>query len=622
MTRHHPRPRPPVPGASLKERLAGARVVFRQLPGTLRLVWDADRGGAVVIVALTIFLALLPAAIAWLGKLVVDGVVLAARSGDAAARARVLWLVAGEAGLMAIQLAGGRLVGLRRELLRGALGNLVNERILEKALQLELRHFEDSDVYDKMQNARREASSRPLSLAMQALAIGQHTVTLIALSGLLLRISPASVLVIIAASVPAFLAEARLSGESFRVWTWRAPEGRRLDYLEWILTRDSHVKEVKLYGLGPLVLGRYRRLFRKFFDEDRRIAVRRLRAGIGFGLVSLGAFYGMLALMAGRAARGAITLGDLTLYITVFRQGQAAVQSVLQAVGGLYEDALFMSNLFEYLGIPTAGEAPRLQPARTVARGRPQALELRGVSFRYPGQRDWALRDLSLTLAPGEKLGLVGENGAGKSTLVKLLLRLYDPTEGEIRYGGVDLRDLDPADLRSRVGAVFQDFVRYQFTAAENIGLGNPARVTDRDRVVDAARRGGADGVITALPMGYDTVLGGWFESGQELSSGQWQKLAVARAFMRDQAELLILDEPTAAIDAEAEHELVERFRALAADRTALVISHRFSTVRFADRIAVLHGGRLDELGSHRELMALDGRYAHLFNLQARGYLD
>jgi ATP-binding cassette, subfamily B, bacterial len=616
------RPRPPAAGASLKERLAGARIVFHQLPGTLRLVWEADHRGAVAVALFTLALALLPAAIAWVGKLIVDGVVLAARSGAAGDRDRVLWLVAGEAGLMALQMAGGRLVGLRRELLRASLGNLVNERILEKALRLELRHFEDSDVYDKMQNARREASSRPISLAMQTLAIAQHTVTLAALSGLLLRISPVSVLVIVAASVPAFLAEARLSGESFRVWTWRAPEGRRLNYLEWILTRDSHVKEVKLYGLGPLVLGRYRDLFRKFFDEDRRIAIRRLRAGIVFGLVSLGAFYGMFALMAARAARSGITLGDLTLYIGVFRQGQAAVQSVLAAVGGLYEDALFMSNLFAYLNIPTGGEAPRALPARTLARGRPHVLELRNVSFRYPGKIDWALRDLSLTLAPGEKLGLVGENGAGKSTLVKLLLRLYDPTEGEILYGGVDLRDLDPQDLRARVGAVFQDFVRYQFTAGENIGLGNPGSVEDRGRIAAAAERGGADSVISSLPKGYDTVLGGWFEAGHEISAGQWQKLAVARAFMRDEAEVLILDEPTAAIDAEGEHELFGRFQALAADRTAIVISHRFSTVRIADRIAVLHGGRLEELGSHRELMARDGRYAHLFNLQARGYLD
>ncbi|HEY6004354.1 MAG TPA: ABC transporter ATP-binding protein [Anaeromyxobacter sp.] len=619
---HSHLPPPPPDARTLRERLRGARTLFRQVPGTLRLVWEADAPGAVFVGALTLVLALLPAAIAWVGKLIVDGVVLAARTGAEPERARVLWLVAAELGLMSAQLAASRLVGHRRELLRGALGNRVNERILEKALELELRHFEDADVYDKMQNARREASARPLSLVMQVFAVAQNAVMLVALSGLLLRLSPASVLVIVAASIPAFFAEARLSGDSFRMWTWRAPEGRRLNYLEWILTRDTHVKEVKLFDLGPLILSRYRALFRKFFEEDRHLAVRRLKAGLAFGALSLLAFYGMYALMAARATRAEITLGDLTLYILVFRQGQGAIQAILQAVGAMYEDALFMSNLFDYLGIATGGEAPRARPPRAPARGHAEAIEIDRVSFRYPGKDGWALRELSLTIAPGEKLGLVGENGAGKSTLVKLLLRLYDPTEGEIRYGGVDLRDMDPRELRGRIGAVFQDFVRYQFTAAENVGVGSPPHVEDRPRIVEAARRGGAAPVIEALPRGYDTVLGGWFETGQELSAGQWQKLAVARAFMRDEAEVLIFDEPTAAIDAEGEHEMFQRFQALAADRTAIVISHRFSTVRIADRIAVLHGGRLEELGSHRDLLAVGGRYAHLFNLQAQGYLD
>ncbi|ACG73210.1 ABC transporter-related protein [Anaeromyxobacter sp. K] len=621
MTPRHARPPRPTADASFRGRIAGARTVFRQVPGTLRLVWDTDRRSAIAVAALTLVSALLPAAMAWIGKLIVDGVVASARSGLAADRVRVLWLVAAEAGLMGLQLALARLLGMLRELMRAGVGNVINERILEKAVELELRHFEDAEVYDKMQNARREASARPLSLAMQAFAIGQNAVTLAALSGLLLRLSPVSVLVIVAASIPAFVAEARLSAESFRVNTWRAPEGRKLNYLEWILTRDSHVKEVKLFGLGPLVLGRYRALFRKFFEEDRRIAIRRMRAGVAFGLVSLAAFYGMYALMAGRAAQGAITLGDLTLYIAVFRQGQGAVQAILSAMGGMYEDALFMSNLFAFLGIPTGGEAARVRPALSPPRGRPGALELRDVSFRYPGKQEWALRHVTLTLAPGEKLGLVGENGAGKSTLVKLLLRLYEPTEGAILYGGVDLRDMDPADLRSRIGAVFQDFVRYQFTAAENIGLGNPLHVDDRPRIEEAARRGGAEPVIDALPQRYDTVLGGWFERGHEISAGQWQKLAIARAFMRE-AEVLILDEPTASIDAEAEHELFHRFQALAAHRSAIVISHRFSTVRIADRIGVLHGGHLEELGTHQELIARDGRYAHLFHLQAQGYLD
>ncbi|HEX7487758.1 MAG TPA: ABC transporter ATP-binding protein, partial [Anaeromyxobacteraceae bacterium] len=612
---------PPSPRRSLGERAKDLRAAFRQVPATFDLVWRADRGGALLLASLTTVAAVLPAGIAWLGKLIVDAVVAASRSGGDARRVSVLVLA--ELGLMALSMAVGRLLGLERELLRARLGNVVNERILEKALELELRHFEDAEVYDKMQNARREASARPLSLVVQAFTIAQNAITLAALSALLVRLSPWSVLVVVASSIPAFLAEARLAAASFRLNSWRAPEARRLNYLEWILTRDSHVKEVKLFGLGPLVLGRYRALFTKFYAEDRRLALRRLASGIAFGLVSLAAFYAMYVLVAARAARSEISLGDLTLYLAVFRQGQGAVQSILSAMGAMYEDALYMTNLFAYLAIPAGGERPRLATPLTLPRGPPGRIELEHVSFRYPGRKDWALRDLSLAIEPGEKLGLVGENGAGKSTLVKLLLRLYDPTEGRIRYGGVDLRDMDVADLRARIGAVFQDFVRYQFTAAENIGLGSPEHVEDRPRIEEAARRGGAAALVEALPQQYDTVLGGWFESGQELSAGQWQKVAVARGFMRETAEVLLLDEPTAAIDAGAEHELFERFRQLAADRTAIVISHRFSTVRtMADRIAVLHGGRVEELGSHRELLEKDGRYAHLFRLQAQGYLD
>jgi ATP-binding cassette subfamily B protein/ATP-binding cassette subfamily C protein len=591
------------------------------VPATFALVGRADRGGAAVLAALTAVVALLPAGIAWTGKLIVDAVVAASRGEGAPGRVTRLVLL--ELGLMAASMAAGRLLGLARELLRARLGNAVNERILEKALELELRHFEDAEVYDKMQNARREASARPLSLVMQAFGIAQNAVTLTALSALLVRLSPWSVLVVVASSIPAFVAEARLAAASFRLNSWRAPEGRRLNYLEWILTRDSHVKEVKLFGLGPLVLARYRALFTKFYAEDRRLAWRRMAFGVLFGAVSLGAFYAMYALVAARAARAEISLGDLTLYLAVFRQGQGAVQAILSAMGSLYEDALYMSNLFAYLAIPTGGEAPRRRPPLAPPRGGPHRIELRDVSFRYPGRDAWALRGVTLALEPGEKLGLVGENGAGKTTIVKLLLRLYDPTEGAILYGGVDLRDMDVEDLRARIGGVFQDFVRYQFTAAENIGLGHPSHVEDRPRIEEAARRGGAADIVEALPKRYDTVLGGWFEAGQELSAGQWQKVAVARGFMREGAEVLVLDEPTAAIDAGAEHELFERFRALAADRTAIVISHRFSTVRtMADRIAVLHDGRVVELGSHRELLDLDGRYAHLFRLQAQGYLD
>ncbi|QSQ22224.1 ABC transporter ATP-binding protein [Pyxidicoccus parkwayensis] len=616
-------PRPPASPVpqSLLARLKNTGSLFRQLPGTFRLFWQASPRMAVLLGALTLVAALLPAAIAWVGKLIVDTVV-AASKGSVEARSHVYGLVGLEFGLMLGSAVVERGLTLTRELLRANLGNLLNERILQKALELELRHFEDSDTYDKMQNARREASSRPLSLVMQVFSIVRNGITLSTFAALLIALSPWSVAVLMAASVPAFIAEARLAAEGFRLYSWRAPEGRKLNYLEWILTRDNHVKEVKLFGLGPLVLGRYRTLFQKFFTEDRALAFKRMAWGLGLGLLSLAAFYGCYLYVAGRAAGGAISVGDMVLYLSVFRQGQAAFQGILTSIGSMYEDALFMSNLFMYLDIPTGGETARVLPPKSAASGHQNAIELRNLSFRYPGKDAWALKGVNLTLRPGQKLALVGENGAGKSTLVKLLLRLYEPTEGEILYGGVNVQDMDVEDLRRRFGAVFQDFVRYQFNVAENIGLGHVPALDDRNRIVRAAEEGGASTVIAALPNQYDTMLGGWFEKGQELSSGQWQKLAVARAFMRDDAEVLILDEPTASIDAEAEHALFERFQALAADRIAIVISHRFSTVRMADQIAVLHNGNVEELGSHDELMAKDGRYAHLFRLQARGYRD
>ena len=607
---------------TLRARLAATGSLFRQLPDTFRIFWRASPALALFLALLTGVGALLPAAIAWVGKLIVDAVVHAARTGAEADRAQALQWVGVELGLMAASAVVERCVGFVRELMRARMANALSERILEKALRLELRHFEDSELYDKMQNARREAGSRPLSLVMAAFTVVRSAVSLVSYGVLLVGLSPWSVVVLLAASVPAFVAEARLAGQSFRLLSWRAPEGRKLNYLEWLLTRDSTVKEVKVFGLGPLVLGRYRTLFSKFFDEDRRLALRRLGWGLGLGLLSLLAFYGCYAWVASRAARGAISLGDMVLYLSLFRQGQGAFQTMLTSIGSMYEDALFMSNLFDYLEVPSQGEQPRVLPARVAPRGRGNALELRNVSFRYAGKSAWALRDVNLTLRPGEKLGLVGENGAGKSTLVKLLLRLYEPTEGDILLGGVNLKDMDPAELRARFGAVFQDFVRYQFTAQENIGLGWVPAMDDRARVLRAAEEGGATEVLEQLPRGLDTMLGGWFEKGTELSAGQWQKLGVSRAFMRDEAEVLILDEPTASIDAAAEHALFERFQRLAADRIAIVISHRFSTVRMADRIAVLHQGEVEELGSHAELMARGGRYANLFELQARGYRD
>lgn len=616
------------PPATLPARALRAASVFRQVPGTFRLLWDASPGGTVLLAVLAAIGALIPAATAYVGKLIIDGVVTAAASGRPDDRARVLTWVALECALTAASTLVVRLEGYLRQVTGARLTNVLAERILAKALELELKHFEDSEVHDKMQNARREASARPLSLILKAFSVAQNTITLGAYAALVVSLSPWSIVILLLASIPSFVKEVRLAGESFTMNLWRAPDGRRLNYLEYILTRDSHVKEVKLFDLGELFLGRFRALFQKFFAEDTRLARRRMLWGTGLGFLSLAAFYACYGWVAGRAARAEISLGDMSLYLVVFRQGQSAFLGILTAIGAMYEDALFMSNLFTFLAIPTTAERARVEPPRTVPRGAPSvegrsgpgsALELRNVSFRYPGKEAWALRDLSLVIRPGEKVALVGENGAGKSTVVKLLMRLYAPNEGEILYGGVDIRDMDPRDLRGRIGAVFQDAVRFQLAIRENIGLGDAPRLQDRERIEVAAQRGGADAVAAALPQGYDTVLGGWFERGQELSGGQWQKVAVSRGFMRD-AEVLILDEPAASIDAEAEAELFARLKALTENRIAIVISHRFSTVRIADRIAVLHQGSLVELGSHDDLLALDGRYAHLFRLQARGY--
>ncbi|HWE24708.1 MAG TPA: ABC transporter ATP-binding protein [Myxococcales bacterium] len=594
---------------------------MRALPRVFQLVKDSSRSFAVGIIALMIGQSVIPAAMAWVGKLIVDAVVEAARTGSRADERRVVEYVLIEFGLMVVSTILSRGQALLRDLMRASLGNHVNTLILDKASTLELRHFEDADTYDKMQNARREASVRPLSLVLELASLGQQLLILASYAALLARLSWWSTLVIVAASLPAFFAEARFSGESFRLNSWRAPEGRRQNYLEWILTRDSHVKEVKIFGLAPLVLGRYRALFDKFYSEDRQLALRKSAAGLVLGALSLLAFYASYLYMADRAARARITLGDLTLYLAAFRQGQAAIQSALASIGSLYEDGLFVSNLFTYLDLQTSGEAPRARPS-TIAKGRSQTIEFRDVAFRYPGNDQYALRGVDLRIEPGEKLALVGDNGAGKSTLIKLLLRLYDPTQGAILYGGVDLRDFDPRDLRDRIGVLFQDYVRYQFTALENVGLGEVGAISDRPRIEAAVDQAGARSVIDSLPQKLDTMLGGWFEEGHELSGGQWQKIALARAFMRDDAELLVLDEPTASLDAEAEHDLFQRLKALAADRSAILISHRFSTVRTADRIAVLQNGRIAELGTHESLLARDGRYAHLFRLQASGYLS
>lgn len=587
----------------------------------MRWVYEADAFSTLVLLAVTVVLGLLPAVMSWVGKLIIDGVVLAAKTGDAADRTRAMQALATELALSLLLLAMRRTQTYLREAIRVRLSQLLNTRILNKALTLELSQFENAATYDVLQNAQKEAAGRPLSLALSTMTLIKSLLTLGGFAVLLWGLAWWSVVLLAVAAIPEFLAETRLSGDAFRLITWRVRDSRLLTYLEWVLTRDTHVKEVKVYGLGPMVLKRHAALLEKFKREDLALARRKMTLGTLFAGLSSVSFYVCYAAVGWRAALGLITVGDLTLAISAFRQGQGAFEDVLESVAGMYEDALFVSNLSLFFDLPADRVAgtKRLPPGRF-------PITLDHVSFRYPGQEAWAISDLSLTIAAGEKLALVGENGAGKSTLIKLLLGLYVPTEGSIRFGDLDVRELEPGELRARVAAVFQDFVRYQFTAGENIGLGDVDRLDATDAIDRAAQDSGAAEVIDGLPQRRDTTLGTWFEPAQDLSGGQWQKLAIARSFMRlssrngEGADLLILDEPTAAIDAAAEAALFERFKRLTVGRSAVIISHRFSTVRIADRIAVLEHGKLLELGSHDALLARGGRYAELFTLQAQGY--
>ncbi len=582
----------------------------------IALVWTTNRALTIALMVLTLVAGLLPGAIAYVGKLIVDGVVQAARSGLADERSHTLMYLGIEAGLIALQAGCKQGLALCQSLLRALLGHKVNVLILEKALTLDISHFEDSEFYDKMARARREASSRPLSLVGRTFGLVQDTLSLLAYGGLLLNFSAWAVLVLMVAAIPAFIAETRFAGEAFRLFRWRAPETRQQNYLEWLLSNDTTAMEVKLYQLGPMLLRRYRDIFRHLYGEDRALTIRRGLWSYLLGLLSTLAFYAAYVWIVLEAIAGTISLGDLTMYLVVFRQGQATFASVLSAIGGMYEDSLYLSNLYEYLEQPIA--KPVGQATQGLLPG--DGLRFEQVSFCYPGSLQPALQAISLHVKPGEKLAIVGENGSGKTTLIKLLTRLYTPDSGRILLDGLDLREWDLDTLQQRIGVIFQNFVRYQFTVGENIGAGDVASMDDEARWRDAAAKGTAQPFIEALPDRYHTQLGRWFKSGRELSGGQWQKIALSRAFMRSNADILVLDEPTSAMDAEAEVRIFNHFRAMTQTQMAILISHRFSTVRMADQIMVLQEGKVVEQGTHEELLRSNGRYAQLFSLQAAGY--
>ncbi|MCB9712303.1 MAG: ABC transporter ATP-binding protein [Myxococcales bacterium] len=593
--------------------------MFRFSRRALWLVWQTSRPLTVTLGVLTLIAGVLPAGIAYVGQLIVDAVVSGIAQREATGSAltgEVLRWVAVEAGLVVAMAAIQRGLGACQSLLRAQLGHRVNVMILDKALTLDLVHFEDSEFYDKLTRARREASSRPLSLVMRTFGLVQNGISLSSYAVLLWQLSPWAVLVLVGAGLPSFIAEAKFSGDAFRLFRWRSPETRKQAYLETVLAREDYAKEVKLFGLGPRLLERYREIFDSLYGEDRALTLRRAVWGFALGLVGTAAFYGAYAWIGVEAVAGAITLGQMTMYLLVFKQGQSSVSAILSAIGGMYEDNLYLSNLYEYLEqeVPSRGGEARSGP-------RPgDGVRFEGVSFTYPGAEQPAVREVSFHLRPGQALALVGENGSGKTTLIKLLTRLYLPTEGRILLDGRDIREWDEQVLRQRVGVIFQDFARYQLPVGENVGAGDVEAFDDEARWEAAAERGMAAPFIERMPARYHTQLGRWFKDGRELSGGQWQKVALSRAFMRSGADVLVLDEPTAAMDAEAEAQVFEHVRGLSRDRMAVLISHRFSTVRMADHIVVLDQGRVVEQGSHAELVDAGGRYARLFELQAAGY--
>ncbi|MEM0979003.1 MAG: ABC transporter ATP-binding protein [Cyanobacteria bacterium P01_H01_bin.58] len=590
--------------------------IYRYCGQAIQLVWATDWRLTIALAVLTLVAGLLPGAVAYFGKLIVDSVVSASQSGAIADRNLAFTYLAIEAVLVAL-LAGARQgLSLCRSLLRVLLGHKVNLLILEKAQTLPLIYFEDSEFYDKMSRARREASSRPLSMVNRTFGLMQNSLSLITYGGLLLQFSGWIVVILMGATIPAFITETRFAGQAFRLFTWRSPESRQQNYLEALLGREDYAKEVKLFQLGSMLIQRYQGIFDRLYAEDRDLSIRRSAWGYGLGLLSTAAFYGAYGWIMVAAIAQRISLGDLTMYLTVFRQGQNAFAAILTSIGGMYEDGLYLSNLYEFLDQSVPDQVGYARSGTLPEDG----LRFEQVSFTYPGSQRPALSAMSFHLQPGRKLAIVGQNGSGKTTLIKLLTRLYKPTTGRILLDGRDLQEWDIAVLRQRIGVIFQDFVHYQFKVGENIGVGDVRHLEAVDQWEQAASKGTAKSFIQTLPEGFDTQLGRWFRGGQELSGGQWQKVALSRAFMRSDADILVLDEPTSAMDAEAETEIFDQFRTATANQMAILISHRFSTVRRADEILVLSGGKLVEYGTHEALLAKQGRYARLFQMQAAGY--
>ena len=590
------------------------------------MVWRASPGLLLITLTLRVIRAVLPVAALWFGKLIIDEVVRLSALSDGPATLSG-WASSGEITLLAIYVGAEFALAVLSDLLSrigGLVDSLLSERLtmsssirlMEHAATLDLEDFEDAEFQDKLERARRQSSGR-MPLLSQLMGQIQDVLTVVTFAGGLVVFNPWLIVLLLVALIPAFLGEAHFNAQTYTLDFRRTPERRELDYVRQTAASVETAKEVKIFGLNAFLIDRFRVLSQSFYAANRQIAQQRALWGAVFTSVGTLGYYLAYVWIIGSTLTGTLTIGDLTFLAGSFRRLRTLLEGLLASFSSTAAQALYLDDLFGFFEV-----TPEIQsPASPLPMPEPirQGFVFEDVGFRYPGADRWAVRHLSFTLQAGETLALVGENGAGKTTLVKLLTRLYDPDEGRITLDGRDLRDYDLDALRGAMGVIFQDFVRFNLTAGDNIAVGRISARDDHARIERAASSSLADAVIEGLPQGYDQMIGKRFRNGVELSGGEWQKVAIARAYMRD-AQVLVLDEPTAALDARSEFEVFQRFKELSAGKTAVLISHRFSSVRMADRILVLSGGRVEASGTHAELLAQKGRYAELFELQAAGY--
>ena len=603
---------------SWQERLQALRYV----PALFRLIWRTHRGYTAAMIALRVVRSVVPVTTFWVGKLILDSVI-AAKAGHGTLT-QVWRYLALE---LAIVLTGevlARASSLIESLLGDLFSNAMSVQLMEHAAKLDLAQFEDPVFYDHLERARRQTVGR-IALLTLLLSMSQDALTLLTLAGALIAYNPWLLLLLAVAVIPSFLGETHFAALGYSLLFRWTPERRQLDYLRYVGASDKTAKEVQMFGLAPWLTERYRDLSQKFYEENRNLSVRRGVVGALLSILGTVGYYGAYIVILIRAVKGDITIGTLTFLAASFGRGRDVIQNILLSASSVAEQALYLRDLFVFLEMrPTIESAPNARPVPAKIQS---GFVFENVGFRYPDSERWAVRNVDLVLRPGERVALVGENGAGKTTITKLLARLYDPTEGRITLDGVDLKEYDLVSLRHTIGVIFQDFVRYDMRFDENIGVGEIDSVrADLDRnngtppaISAAAENSLAASLLPRFSKGYQQMLGRRFDEGVDLSGGEWQKIALARAYIRD-AQVLILDEPTAALDARAEYEVFLRFSELVAGRMAILISHRFSTVRMADRIIVLRHGKVEEQGSHEELLANGGLYEELFTMQAQGY--